>query len=171
MPNMVALLFRRRWLLVTVSIGWFGGGCSSTATATGPGATGAAQHVAPPVGATGTTASDITAPPPATCALAMQNVNKHWETASLQANADVQAIYANAGSKLTPVLVALCQTDAWSPTGRTCVAHAANLAAVDVCTRDFSASQQAHLQATTAEIIDTVDLSIRPVTPTGAPQL
>ena len=178
MTVMGALLVRRRLMLVSLSIGsigsmgWFGSvaGCSSMATATGPRVSNAAKSGTPPIGTTVTTPSELTAPPHVTCAQAMQTVHKHWDTDSLQVNADVREMYVRAGSKLTPALVALCQTDAWSPTGRACVARAANLTAVDVCTRDFSASQQAQLQATTAEIIDSVDLSIRPATSTGALQ-
>jgi hypothetical protein len=133
--------------------------CSSTAQ--GP-ATTASPNARPPVGSTGPTPVTNAVVPAATCELAIQNFNKHWLTASLQASSHVQAIYANAGTKLTPALLALCQTDAWSPAGRDCIAQAASLNAIDLCTRDFAANQQTHLLTTTAEIIDTVEVTVGP---------
>jgi hypothetical protein len=161
MATMVAPKLRSVGLLCVVA-------CSSTAK--GPAATSASPIQPQAVGSTGTASVTVVVERAATCELAMQNLNKHWVTASAQASAHVQAIYANAGAKLTPALLALCQTDAWSPAGRNCIAQAPSLTAIDLCTRDFSASQQSHLLATTAEIIDTVDVTIHPATSLGAPQ-
>ncbi len=164
MAAMVAPKLRSVGLLFAVACG---------STAKGPAATSASPSQPQPVGSTGPASVAVAVERAATCELAMQNLNKHWVTtsaqASAQASAHVQAIYANAGAKLTPALLALCQTDAWSPAGRNCIAQAPSLTAIDLCTRDFSASQQAHLLATTAEIIDTVDVTIRPATLLGAP--
>ena len=141
--------------------------CSSTAK--GPAATGALPIGSHTVDSAGASSGTVAAVPAVTCERAMQNLHKLWVTASLQTSSQVQAIYANAGTKLTPALLALCQSDVWSPAGRTCIAQAASLAAIDVCTRDFSASQQTHLVATTVEIINTVDVTLAPAAMLGRP--
>ena len=161
MADMVAPKLRSAGLLLVVA-------CSSNRQ--GPAATSATPSRPQPVGSIGPRSVAVAVERAATCELAMQNLNKHWLTASAQTSAYVQNIYANAGTKLTPALLALCQTDAWSLDGRNCIAQAASLNAIDLCTRDFSASQQSHLLATMAEIIDTVDVTIRPATLLGAPQ-
>ena len=163
MPTLDTLMLRGWWLMVVAS-------CS--APASGPAASGVVATGPQPAGATNAkpVAVAVAAVPAASCARAIQNVNMLWTAASIHASPTEQAIYANAGTKLTPALIALCQNDQWSPAGRNCVAQAASLAAIDLCTHDFSASQQAHLQTTTAEIIDTVDLTIVPAVQPGLPQ-
>ena len=163
MADMVAPKLRSAGLLCLVA-------CSSTAK--GPAAINVSSSRHQPVSSTGPRSGlvEVAAVPAATCELTMQNLNKHWVTLSAQNSPQVQAIYSDAGAKLTPALLALCQTDAWSPAGRNCISQAPSLTAIDLCTRDFSASQQSHLLATTAEIIDMVDVTIRPATLLGAPQ-
>ncbi len=161
MPTLDAPMLRGWWLLVAVS-------CSSTATR--PGTTGMVATGPQPVAVTGGKAAPVAATPAVTCEVAMQNVTMLWATASSQLSHNLQAIYLNAGNKLAPALRMLCQNDQWSPAGRTCVAQAVSLPALDICTRDFSAGQQTHIQVTTAEIIATVDLTPTPAPQPGLPQ-